>query len=209
MNIKTFDEHGKKTPCLVICGPPGSGKGTQSKVIKDATGFVHISTGDIIRKSGNKRLVDAAAAGKFISDEDSLGLIKDFLGKNHDAKGFIWDGYPRTSKQSVSFKKLLDDMGIEISGVILLKPDKDVLMKRLLERSKKENRADDDVDKIKNRMEDYKKKTEPAIDKLSNYVKKNQWLSINGDPGIEKTSENIKKFLVEINLLESNIKDKK
>jgi hypothetical protein len=58
-------------------------------------------------------------------------------------------------------------------------------------------------------MEDYKKKTEPAIDKLSNYVKKNQWLSINGDPGIEKTSENIKNFLVEINLLESNIKDKK
>lgn len=208
-NLKTFKEHGKKPPCLVLAGPPGSGKGTQSKFIKDITGFLHISTGDIIRNSGDKRLMDAAASGRFISDEDSLGLIKNFLGDNKNAKGFIWDGYPRTAAQAVAFKNLLEETDMELSGVILLKPEKDVLLKRLLERSKRENRADDDEEKIKKRMEDYRVKTEPAIDKLSTYVDKERWLSIKGDPGIEKTSENIKKFLAEINLLEDNIKNKK
>jgi len=207
-NLKTFKEHSKKIPCIVVAGPPGSGKGTQSKFIMETTGFIHISTGDIIRSSGDKRLMDAAAAGSFISDEDSLDLIEKFLDKNKDARGFIWDGYPRTSSQALAFKKLIDDREMEISGVILLSPKKDVLMKRLLERSKKENRADDAEEKIKKRMGDYRTKTEVAIDKLSTYVNSDRWLSIKGDPGIEKTSENIKKFLVEINLLEDNIKNK-
>lgn len=208
-NLKTFKEHGKKIPCLVIAGPPGSGKGTQSKFIKETTGFIHISTGDIIRSSGDKRLMDAASSGSFISDEDSLDLIKKFLDRNKEAKGFIWDGYPRTDAQTVAFKKLLGDLGMEISGVILLEPEKEVLMKRLLDRAKKENRADDDEKKIRKRMDDYRKKTEPGIGKLSTYVSKNRFLTIKGDPGMEKTSENIKKFLAEINLLEDNIKNKK
>jgi adenylate kinase len=207
-NLKSFKEHTGKTPCLVLAGPPGSGKGTQSKNIKEATGFVHISTGDIIRNSGDKRLMAAAASGSFISDEDSLELIKKFLVKNKGAKGFIWDGYPRTSNQAIAFKKLIDEMEMELSGVILLKPDQEVLIKRLLDRAKKENREDDEEDKIRKRMSDYKDKTQFAIDKLSSYVSKDQWLTIKGDLGIEKTWENIKKFLAEINLLEDNIKNK-
>ena len=195
--IKKFNGFNKK-PSIIICGMPGSGKGTQSKLISDDLGLIHISTGDIIRSSGNKRLMDAAASGTFISDEDTLELIKGFLDKKKDAKGFIWDGYPRTPTQTIAFKKLVDEFGIEISAVIVLKPDKETTTKRLIARANKEGRKDDTEEKIKLRMEDFKKKTEPCIDKLSTYVKKSNWLVVKGDPGIDNVNKMIKNFLAEI-----------
>ena len=199
MKIENFESYTKKTPCIILCGPPGSGKGTQSEFIKRTTGFVHISTGDIIRKSGNKKLMDAASSGSFISDKDSLELINNFLKVNKNSKGFIWDGYPRTVSQAISFDELVKNNNLEIVGCILLKPNKKTLMTRLLDRAKKENRADDDIDKIKKRMDDYKLKTEPAIDKLSSFIPKNKWLIIEGNYTLEETNKKIKQLLDEIN----------
>jgi len=197
-NIKSFDD---KKPCIIIAGPPGSGKGTQSSYIKEKTGFVHISTGDIIRNSGNKRLMDAAANGIFISDEDAIQLVDEFIKKNEDAKGFIWDGYPRTVSQIDGFKKVLKNNNLEPKILIILEGDQGVLMDRLLERAKKEKRQDDEIEKIKKRFEDYKIKTNPCIDKLSIMMLNNSISTIETSEGIDKINSAIYKILDENNLL--------
>ena len=197
-NIKAFDD---KKPCIIIAGPPGSGKGTQSSYIKEQTGFVHISTGDIIRNSGNKRLMDAAANGIFISDGDAIQLVDEFIKKNEDAKGFIWDGYPRTVSQINGFKKVLKNNNLEPKVLIILEGDQDVLMDRLLERAKKEKRQDDELEKIKKRFEDYKIKTAPCIDELSIMMLNNSISTIETSEGIDKINSAIHKILDENNLL--------
>lgn len=188
------------TPCIIIAGPPGSGKGTQSKFLKEQTGYVHISTGDIIRNSGNKKLMDAAASGTFISDDDAIQIVDEFIKQNKDAKGFIWDGYPRSISQIEGFNKVLKENNLSVDLTIALRANQEVLINRLLDRAKKENRADDEIEKIKKRFVTYYKETEPCIDFLRKSMV-GKFFDINSDQGIDKINFEIHRILDEIILL--------
>jgi len=194
-------ENKEKKPCVIIAGPPGSGKGTQSSYIKKQTGFVHISTGDIIRNSGNKKLMDTAASGTFISDEDAIVLVDEFIKNNSDAKGFIWDGYPRSVSQIKGFNKVLKENNLDPTTLIILEADQKLLMGRILERAKKEKRQDDEIEKIKKRFEIYKNQTEPCLDKLSIMMIEKTIFTVETNGGIDKINSEIHKILDEINLL--------
>lgn len=127
---------------LIIFGPPGSGKGTQSKNIIDTFNLVHLSTGDILRGEVKnqtplgieaKKLMDA---GQLVPDEVVIGMISNKLNENKDAKGFIFDGFPRTTAQAEALDKLLAENDTNIHIFLSLEVPEDELMRRLLERER-------------------------------------------------------------------------
>lgn len=189
-----------KKPCVVVAGPPGSGKGTHSKFIAEKTGLEHLSTGDLIRNSDNERLKKIIADGSFLTDEDMLELLSDHIQSREDVKGFIFDGYPRTLNQAKTFDEFLSSNNLYLSLFIELKADYDVLMERLLKRAKIEGRSDDDREIIKKRFDDFKIKTIPAIEYYR--APTEPWYySIRADLKLEKVQDNIFHCLDENNLL--------
>src|SRR4029079_8016296 len=127
---------------IVLFGPPGAGKGTQSEKLIEKYKLVHLSTGDILRneiKNGTalgleaKKLMDQ---GLLVPDEVVIGMIGSRLDSNRDAKGFIFDGFPRTTAQAEELDKLLSQKGTAISMMLALEVDKEELIKRLLNRGK-------------------------------------------------------------------------
>lgn len=180
---------------LVLFGPPGAGKGTQSQKLIEKYQLVHLSTGDILRyeiSEGTqlgleaKKLMDQ---GILVPDEVVIGMISNKLDANKTAKGFIFDGFPRTVTQAEALDKLLASKGTAISGMIALEVDKEELQKRLLLRGKDSGRPDDqDPEIIRRRIEEYNSKTAP----VANYYKDQQKYSrINGIGSIEEIFENI------------------
>lgn len=189
-----------KKPCVVIAGPPGSGKGTHSKFIAEKTGLEHLSTGDLIRNSENDRLKKIIAGGNFLSDEDMLELLSDHIESRAEAKGFIFDGYPRTLNQAKTFEKFLSENDLYMALFIELKSNYDTLLDRLLKRSKIEGRSDDDEEIIKKRFDDFKNKTLPAIEYYR--APTEPWYyGIRADLELEKVQNNIFHCLDENNLL--------
>lgn len=122
---------------IVLLGAPGSGKGTQAKILKDAKGVPHISTGDMLREavaSGTRFGQKAKAimdAGNLVSDDIMLGIIAERLTQPDATEGFILDGFPRTKQQAVDLEELLDNLGVPLDAAILMDVDFDILMKRL------------------------------------------------------------------------------
>ena len=153
---------------LVLFGPPGAGKGTQSELLIEKYHLVHLSTGDILRAeiaAGTalgmeaKKLMDN---GDLVPDAVVIGMIKSKLEKNADAQGFIFDGFPRTSAQAEALDGLLKELGTAISGMIALQVDDEELTHRLLMRGKNSGRADDQNEGIiRNRIQEYNNKTLP------------------------------------------------
>ena len=122
---------------IVLLGAPGSGKGTQAKILKDEKNIPHISTGDMLREAiaaGSrfgqkaKAIVDA---GDLVSDEIMLGIIAERLAQPDAADGFILDGFPRTRQQARDLDELLDQLGVPLDAAVLMDVDFDILMKRL------------------------------------------------------------------------------
>src|ERR1035438_9224240 len=148
---------------IVLFGPPGAGKGTQSDLIIKKYQLVHLSTGDILRsevKEGTalgmeaKKLMDA---GDLVPDEIVIGMISSKLDANKEAKGFIFDGFPRTTAQAKALDKLLSDKNTSISMMLALEVDDDELIKRLLNRGLQSGRSDDaDSTIIANRISEYR-----------------------------------------------------
>ena len=159
---------------IVLFGPPGAGKGTQSEKLIDKYKLVHLSTGDILRSeiaSGTelglkaKKLMDA---GMLVPDEVVIGMINSKLDANKNAGGFIFDGFPRTIAQADALDKLLTDKQTSINMMLALEVDKDELIKRLLNRGKDSGRADDqNTGIIDKRIEEYNNKTAPLKDYYS------------------------------------------
>lgn len=156
---------------IVLFGPPGAGKGTQSDKIIETYNLVHFSTGDILRAeiAGETELGIKAKTfmdkGNLVPDEVVIGMIKSKVEANKDAKGFIFDGFPRTTAQAGELDKLLGDQGMAISGMIALDVEKDELVKRLQKRAEVSGRADDaDINIINNRIDVYNKSTLPVMD---------------------------------------------
>ena len=155
---------------IVIFGAPGSGKGTQSARIVEKYGINHISTGDVLRaeiKNGTELGKIAQGYidhGNLIPDE----LMIDILAHKYDSfkgsKGVIFDGFPRTIAQAEALKKMLNERGEKISGMINIEVDEELLMARLLRRASIEGRADDNEETIKKRFAVYHSQTAPLIE---------------------------------------------
>ena len=153
---------------LVLFGPPGAGKGTQSNLLIEKYNLVHLSTGDILRgeiAEGTKLGVEAKTLmdkGDLVPDQVVIGMISSKLDNNPHANGFIFDGFPRTTAQATALDNLLKEKNTSISSMISLKVENDELIKRLLERGKDSGRADDqNKDIIANRINEYNNKTAP------------------------------------------------
>jgi adenylate kinase len=155
---------------IVLFGPPGSGKGTQSEKLIEKYKLVHLSTGDLLRNEiANKTELGMKAKaimdkGELVSDDIVIGMISNKLSSNKDSNGFIFDGFPRTVAQAGALDKLLDKNGKPISLMVTLEVQKDELVKRLLKRGQETGRADDNLQTIENRINVYFNQTAPVIE---------------------------------------------
>ncbi len=179
-------------------GPPGAGKGTQAKKICSDYEIPQISTGDILRdsvKNGTEMGVLAKKymdAGDLVPDEVVIGIIKERIKEKDCKNGFLLDGFPRTIDQADALGNLLDSVGIKLDVVINLAVPDSELVSRLLDRAKKEGRADDNEETIKNRLANYNSKTLPLLDY---YRKKSILKEINGLGSMDEIAGRIKKEL--------------
>jgi adenylate kinase len=156
-------------PKMLIIGPPGSGKGTQSERISERLGIVAISTGDIFRANVNSETplgVEAKAymdAGDFVPDSVTNKMIRDRLSENDVEDGFLLDGYPRTTAQIDYLDEILAARNQRIDVVLQLTADDGELMARLLGRAKETRRNDDTAAVIRHRLDLYHEQTEAVV----------------------------------------------
>jgi adenylate kinase len=176
---------------LILFGPPGSGKGTQSQLIIERYSLIHISTGDLLRneiKAGTPLGQEAEKfihKGQLVPDEVVIGMLGSVLETHPQAKGFIFDGFPRTAAQSEALDKLLELKGTTITKVLSLEVPEEELVRRLLERGKTSGRTDDaNENVIRARIVEYHNKTTPVAD---HYAKVGKFKKVKGDGTIEDT----------------------
>lgn len=154
---------------IVIFGPPGSGKGTQSENLIKKYNLAHISTGDLLRKeiSTNTELGALAKShidkGELVPDDVIIGMIDSFIDKMGAVNGVIFDGFPRTVDQAKALKKILNSYKTDVSVMLNLQVPENELMTRLIERGKVSGRSDDNEETIKKRIEVYNTQTLPVM----------------------------------------------
>jgi adenylate kinase len=180
---------------LVLFGPPGAGKGTQSHKLIEQYGLIHLSTGDLLRgeiAQGTvlgleaKKLMDD---GKLVPDAVVIGMISNKLDSNKDAKGFIFDGFPRTVAQAEALDSLLTSKASAITGMIALEVNDDELLRRLLLRGKDSGRPDDaNPEVISKRIHEYNDKTAPVA---GFYKSQGKYKSINGIGSVNEIFDQI------------------
>lgn len=185
---------------IVLFGPPGAGKGTQSQNLINKYGLVHLSTGDLLRNeisNGTQLGLQAKAImdrGELVSDEIVIGMIENKVDASPNANGFIFDGFPRTKAQAEALDDLLQKKGTAISAMIALEVNDEELTKRLLERGKQSGRADDQNESIiRNRINEYNNKTLPLKEY---YSEQGKFHSINGIGTIDEIFNDIVTRLV-------------
>ena len=186
---------------LVLFGPPGAGKGTQSEFLVKHYNLVHLSTGDVFRfniKSGTelgKLAQSFMDQGKLVPDEVTISMLKAEVEKNNEAKGFIFDGFPRTTAQAKALDSFLTSKGDSIEAMLALEVDESELKKRLLARAKTSGRADDaDESVIQNRIDVYNEETAP----VANYYKSvGKFKAINGLGSIDEITLRLVKAIEE------------
>ncbi len=183
---------------VVIFGPPGSGKGTQSENIIKKYNLAHISTGDLLRAeiSGHTQLGTIAKSfidkGELVPDETIIGMIDNKIESLVGSKGVIFDGFPRTVEQAKALEELLAEYKTKVKVMINLEVPKDELVTRLLERGKVSGRSDDNLETIEKRINVYESQTKPVIDF---YKKKRVYKSIKGVGSIDEIFGSIAEVL--------------
>jgi len=155
---------------IIFMGPPGAGKGTQSKMVATHFGVPAISTGEIFRANVTGRTALGSKAerymseGEYVPDEITNAMVGDRIGSADCTAGFILDGYPRTLAQLDALDGILAALGVELDAVLALTADVDDLVARLLQRAVVEGRADDTAEVIRRRQEVYNEQTKPLVE---------------------------------------------
>ena len=174
---------------IIIFGAPGSGKGTQSDLIKKNYDLAHISTGDVLRKEMKdetelgKMAKGYIEKGQLVPDDLICDMLDKVLGTLQETNGVIFDGFPRTIPQAEALENILAQRGMEISALLDLQVDDAELMKRLLERGKISGRSDDNEETIQSRLKVYHTQTAPLADY---YRQKGKRIEIKGVGTIEE-----------------------
>ncbi|MCJ7717751.1 MAG: adenylate kinase [Anaerolineales bacterium] len=183
---------------IVLFGPPGSGKGTQSEKIIEKYNLIHISTGDLLREQVSaqtelgkqaKKIMDK---GDLVSDNIVIGMIKIKLEEHQDCPGFIFDGFPRTVEQARELRKALTDYDERISVMVSLEVPREELVKRLLKRGVETGRSDDNQETINNRIDVYNNQTIPVT---YYYDKMHKHAGIDGTGTVDKIFDRIVKVI--------------
>jgi len=169
---------------LILFGKPGSGKGTQAEFLKKNYNLVHISTGDLFRNNiKNKTQLGLLAKsyidkGGLVPDQDTIEMLINQVNINHDVNGFIFDGFPRTISQAEALDSFMKSINMKITATISLEAEDSILEERLIKRGQLSGRTDDqDIDKIRNRFNEYNTKTSPL---KKYYNSMNKLFNING-----------------------------
>lgn len=179
---------------IVLFGPPGAGKGTQSEKLIEKYQLKHISTGDIFRWHTKNdtplgiKVKEIMNSGELVSDDITIAMLKEEVEKNPGAKGFLFDGFPRTVAQAQALDDLMKSMDTEIHKVIELKVSEEEVKKRIAKRREESGRADDADDKLIKRIDEYFNKT---VHVLPFYSESNRLTTVNGIGDIDQISLSI------------------
>ena len=184
---------------LVLFGPPGAGKGTQATFLKEKYDLVHISTGDVFRYNiKNETALGMLAKsfmdkGELVPDQVTIDMLNKEVEKNAGAKGFIFDGFPRTGAQAKALDILMESKDSQIDAMVALEVDDEVLVKRLLERGKTSGRADDADERIiRNRIKEYYTKTAILKDF---YSEQSKYFGVDGVGNVEEITVRLSKVI--------------
>tara|TARA_A100000164_G_scaffold43753_1_gene33229 strand:- start:1084 stop:1659 length:576 start_codon:yes stop_codon:yes gene_type:complete len=180
---------------LVLFGKPGAGKGTQAAFLKSKYQLFHISTGDLFRYhiQGSTKLGILAKSymdnGDLVPDDVTINMLKVAVAENSDVKGFIFDGFPRTTAQAKALDVFLSEKHMSITATVALEAEDDVLVERLINRGKISGRSDDQNEtKIRNRFVEYNNKT--ALLKTF-YTAQGKFHSVSGIGGVEEITQRL------------------
>jgi len=183
---------------IILFGPPGAGKGTQSKYLVKKLNAFQISTGEILRNEIKKkseigkRILHDMNDGKFVSDDIVNKIIEDILLEPQKKNRLIFDGYPRSLSQAKSLNLMLEKTGQKIEVIIFLNVNKETIIKRIEKRKILEKRLDDQLETIIARYETYMKTTKPVLDF---YSKNSNFHEIDGSLKIEEITAKIDEFI--------------
>ena len=183
---------------IILFGPPGAGKGTQSKYLVNTLKNFQVSTGDILREEIKKKtiigqqIMNNMNEGKFVSDEIVNELIEKLICDPQKKNRLIFDGYPRSLSQAKHLDLLLDKSNQKIEHIFFLNVNKDTIIERIEKRKILENRSDDDTDTILKRYDTYMETTRPVLDF---YYKNPNFHEINGTQEIDQITREIKVFI--------------
>ena len=179
---------------IILFGPPGAGKGTQSKYLVKKLNAFQISTGDLLREEINKNsdigkaIINHMNDGIFVSDEIVNKLIENFVFDPQKKNKLIFDGYPRSLSQAQNLDTLLNESGQKIDFIFFLNVDKDTILKRIQKRKTIENRSDDELNTILKRYDTYMETTKPV---LNFYSKNSNFHEIDGSLEIDAITRKI------------------
>jgi len=182
---------------LALFGPPGAGKGTQSRQLVERFNLCYISTGDLLRKelkAGTplgQQAQDIIASGGLVSDEIIVQILEKTIAENPNANGFLFDGFPRTTIQAYILDGLMIRLNTQLDCLINLQIPDDISVTRLLERGKTSGRSDDNEEVIRNRLKEYHEKTHPVLDF---YAEKGVREDVDGTQSIEDVEKEVSRI---------------
>ena len=197
---------------VILFGPPGSGKGTQSDKLVAKYGLVHLSTGNLLREEISRKSELGLKAksfmdkGQLVPDQVVIGMVDSYFDRHKDARGFLFDGFPRTVAQAIALDELLEKKDTNIASVLALDVSEEELVKRLLNRGLTSGRSDDTNEEvIRKRFAVYNNETSPVAE---HYRKLNKFQSVKGEGSVDEIFDSIREAIdrtrINANLNDSN-----